>query len=157
VHTVPKKVALSKKKDSESSNHSQERTPKLKSDNILFFQFRKGGLIKEKDSEREWADEYNWPLCTNGESHNIRRLLLAQIIPKNELLDLADKLHKLRLRLNLNQFCHPQKNEDFTDAYSLQRLASDKKSRVCNWFFSEPVSLNKSSVILKHSLRSYSK
>ena len=105
------------------------------SDNNLFFQFRKGGLIKEKDSEREWADEYNWPLCTNGESHNIRRLLLAQIIPKNELLDLADKLHKLRLHLNLNQFCHPQKNEDFTDAYSLQRLASDKKSRVCNCFF----------------------
>jgi hypothetical protein len=103
---------------------------------FLFFQFRKGGLIKEKDSERdEWRDEYYWPLCTNGESHNIRRLLLAQIIPKNELLDLADKLHKLRLHLNLNQFCHPQKNEDFTDAYSLQRLAFDKKSRVCNCYF----------------------
>ena len=103
---------------------------------LCAYSSKKGGLIKEKDSEREWADEYNWPLCTNGESHNIRRLLLAQIIPKNELLDLADKLHKLRLHLNLNQFCHPQKNEDFTDAYSLQRLASDKKSRVCNCFFS---------------------
>ena len=49
-------------------------------------------------------DEYNWPLCTNGGSHNIRGLLLAQIIPQNELLDLADKLHKLRLHLNLNQW-----------------------------------------------------
>ena len=36
VHTVPKKVALSKKKDSESSNHSQERTPKLKWQYFIF-------------------------------------------------------------------------------------------------------------------------
>ena len=56
VHTVPKKVALSKKKDSES----------------------------------EWMDKYNRPLCTNGESHHIRKLLLTQIIPKNQLPNLSD-------------------------------------------------------------------
>ena len=97
------------------------------------YKFRKGGLIKEKESEssaESYRDEYNWPLCTNGASHDIRKLILAQIIPKNELVNLADKLHNLRLHLNLNQFCHPQR-EDFSEAYSLKRLAV-KNSRHVN-------------------------
>merc|ERR1711862_328121 len=50
---------------------------------------------------------------------------MAQIIPKNELVELAHKLHKLRNDLGLNQFCHPKK-EDFYDAYSLHKLAEIK-------------------------------
>ena len=89
-------------------------------------QFRKGGLIKSQDqvdvdSNR---DEYNWPFCTNGESHPIRKLLLAQVIPKNELLELAHKVHHLRQQYSLNQFCH--KVEDFAEAYSLQKMAENK-------------------------------
>ena len=73
------------------------------------------------DSNR---DEYNWPFCTNGESHPIRKLLLAQVIPKNELLELAHKVHHLRQQCSLNQFCH--KVEDFAEAYSLQKMAENK-------------------------------
>ena len=84
---------------------------------LFSLQFRKGGLIKgqhqtDADTDR---DEYNWPLCTNGETHPIRKLLLAQVIPKNELLELAHKLHHLRHQLGLNQFCH--KVEEFAEAY----------------------------------------
>ena len=93
---------------------------------LFSLQFRKGGLIKgqdqvDVDSNR---DEYNWPFCTNGESHPIRKLLLAQVIPKNELLELAHKVHDLRQQCSLNQFCH--KVEDFAEAYSLQKMAENK-------------------------------
>ena len=72
-----------------------------------------------------YKDEYSWPVCTNGDDHQIKNLLMAQIIPKNELVELAHKLHKLRNDLGLNQFCHPKK-EDFYDAYSLHKLAEIK-------------------------------
>ena len=91
------------------------------------FQFRKGGLIKGQDQGDAGdanRDEYNWPLCTNGESHPIRKLLLAQVIPKNELLELAHKVHHLRNQLGLNQFCHQL--EDFAEAYSLQKISESK-------------------------------
>ena len=84
-------------------------------------------MIKEKDRDTDLErDEYNWPLCTTGESHQIRKLLLAQIIPKNNLVELANKVHQLRRELGLNQLCHPK---DFADAYSLAKLA-ENKSRV---------------------------
>ncbi len=84
-------------------------------------------MIKEKREESTEAhtDEYNWPLCTNGESHQIRKLLLAQIIPKNELVKLANKVHQLRLEFGLNQLCHT-KPEDFADAYNPQKMAENK-------------------------------
>jgi hypothetical protein len=94
------------------------------------FQFRKGGLIKEQDqldTGQFNRDEFNWPLCTNGDSHPIRKLLLAQIIPKNELVELAHKVHNVRHSLSLNQFCH--KADEFSEVFSLQRLANNK-SRV---------------------------
>ena len=55
-------------------------------------------------------DEYNWPYCTNGDTHNISRLLMAQIIPKDLLVDLATKLHNVRLKWKINQFCHSPGN-----------------------------------------------
>ena len=92
------------------------------------FQFRKNGQIKGQDQGDAGdvnRDEYNWPLCTNGESHKIQKLLLAQVIPKNELLELAHKVHHLRNQLGLNQFCHQL--EDFAEAYSLQKISSESK------------------------------
>ena len=84
-------------------------------------------MIKEEGQDLEsYRDEYNWPLCTSGESHQISKLLLAQIIPKDELVDLAHKLHKVRNQLGLNQFCHPMK-EEFADAYSLQKIAYNRE------------------------------
>ena len=89
------------------------------------YQHRKGGLIKEQDQldKNSYRDEYNWPFCTTGESHQIHKLLLAQIIPKNELVQLAHKVHQLRSDLGLNQFCH--KKEDFKEAYSKTIMVSD--------------------------------
>ena len=88
------------------------------------YQHRKGGLIKEQDQldKNSYRDEYNWPFCTTGESHQIHKLLLAQIIPKNELVQLAHKVHQLRSDLGLNQFCH--KKEDFKEAYSKSIMVS---------------------------------
>ena len=93
-------------------------------------QFRKGGLIKGQDSQvvGDARDEYNWPYCINGEGHFIRKLLLAQVIPKNELLELAHKLHHLRHQLGLNQFCH--KTEQFAEAYSLQKMKEINRHQV---------------------------
>jgi lysine-specific demethylase 3 len=74
------------------------------------YQFRRTGLVKDY-SDRRWGeeepmDEYNWPMCNNGEGHLMERLLMAQIIPKNALLDMAKKLHEARSREGINQFCH---------------------------------------------------
>lgn len=86
-------------------------------------------MIKDQDrggdTDADGRDEYNWPLCTTGESHQIRKLLLAQIIPKNELVELANKVHSLRRQFGLNQLCHPSQTE-FADAFSLQKLAENK-------------------------------
>ena len=50
---------------------------------------KKVAFIQRIKNQKEigWTNlKYNWPLCTNGESHYIRKLLLSQIIPKNEEL-----------------------------------------------------------------------
>ena len=93
-------------------------------------QFRKGGLIKGQDHQvvGDVRDEYNWPYCINGEGHFIRKLLLAQVIPKNELLELAHKLHHLRHQLGLNQFCH--RAEQFAEAYSLHKMKEINRHQV---------------------------
>ena len=92
-------------------------------------QFRKGGLIKGQDQVvGEARDEYNWPYCINGEGHFIRKLNLAQVIPKNELLELAHKLHHLRHQFGLNQFCH--KSEQFAEAYSLHKMKEINRDQV---------------------------
>ena len=92
-------------------------------------QFRKGGLIKGQDQVvGDARDEYNWPYCINGEGHFIRKLNLAQVIPKNELLELAHKLHHLRHQFGLNQFCH--KSEQFAEAYSLHKMKEINRDQV---------------------------
>ena len=71
------------------------------------YKFRLGGLVKDQAPlEASYLDEYNWPLCTNLEEHKIEKLLLAQIIPKNAMVDLATKMHRVRTDCNLTQFCH---------------------------------------------------
>ena len=86
------------------------------------YHFRKSGQIKEDqpDNAGKFRDEYNWPFCTTGESHQIRKLLMAQIIPKNILVELAHKAHQLRSDLQLNQFCH--RKESFSEAYSSKSI-----------------------------------
>ena len=86
------------------------------------YHFRKSGQIKEQDQldANSLRDEYNWAFCNNGESHQIRKLLMAQIIPKNILVELAHKVHQLRSDLQLNQFCHQK--EHFTEAYSSKSI-----------------------------------
>ena len=63
-----------------------------------------------------FQDEYSWPYCTNGEAHTTSRLLMAQIIPKDLLVELADKMHQVRLRWKVNQFCH--RPTDLANAFS---------------------------------------
>ena len=41
-------------------------------------------------------------MCNSGKGHVMERLLMAQIIPKNALLDLAKKLVSLFLREELD-------------------------------------------------------
>ena len=59
------------------------------------YQFRRTGMVKDY-SDRRWGeeatDEYGWPMCNSGKEHLMEKLLMAQIIPKNALLDLAKKL-----------------------------------------------------------------
>ena len=59
------------------------------------YQFRRTGMVKDY-SDRRWGeeatDEYGWPMCNTGKEHLMEKLLMAQIIPKNALLDLAKKL-----------------------------------------------------------------
>jgi hypothetical protein len=45
-------------------------------------------------------------LLFTGSQHHINNLMLAAIIPRQCLGDLAKKLHQLRLRWNIPQFCH---------------------------------------------------
>ena len=50
---------------------------------------KKVAFIQRIKTQKEsaWANfKYNWPFCTNVESNHIRKLLLSQIIPKNEEL-----------------------------------------------------------------------
>ena len=86
------------------------------------YRFRKSGQIKEENQleANSLKDEYNWPFCNTGESHQIRKLLMAQIIPKNILVELAHKVHQLRSDLQLNQFCHQKEN--FDEAYSSKSI-----------------------------------
>ena len=64
------------------------------------YQFRRTGMVKDY-SDRRWGeeatDEYGWPMCNSGKGHLMEKLLMAQIIPKNALLDLAKKLVSYRL------------------------------------------------------------
>ena len=58
------------------------------------------------DLDNSFVDEYNWPLCTNREEHRVEKMFLAQVIPKNALLDLGNKMHQVRAKWKLAQFCH---------------------------------------------------
>ncbi len=75
----------------------------------------------EAVSQDTTTDEYNWPLCTNGDSHTIKKLLISQIIPREKLVDLATRLHRARDEQGVYQFCHT-KPDEFTEIYNLQRL-----------------------------------
>ena len=72
------------------------------------YQTRRGGLVK--DASDLGTDDYKWPYCNNRDQHQMSQLMLAAIIPSSCLIDLAKKLHQLRVRWKIPQFCH-QKDE----------------------------------------------
>ncbi len=88
------------------------------------YQHRSKGLVQDfSDTARRFglfgeepADEYGWPMCNGGEVHVMERLLTAQIIPRAALLDVARKLHEVRAREGINQFCHG--NEEIDSLFS---------------------------------------
>ena len=92
------------------------------------YKFRHGGLVKDQPPADNsfLVDEYNWPLCTNREEHRLEKLLLAQIIPKNALLDLANKMHQVRAKWKLPQACH-KLGESITASSGLGQPSSDFK------------------------------
>lgn len=79
------------------------------------YQFRRTGLVKDV-KRTEDTDEYDWPMCNNGDPHIIEKLCLAQIIPSKTLVEMSKKLHHARLKWNITQFCHKQ--EEFTALFS---------------------------------------
>ena len=73
-------------------------------------------MVPKFEPDAWFQDEYNWPYCTNGETHATSKLLMAQIIPKDLLVELANKVHQVRLRWKINQFCHGP--SDLANAFS---------------------------------------
>jgi hypothetical protein len=91
------------------------------------YKFRLGGLVKDQAPlESSFTDEYNWPLCTNGEEHKIEKLLLAQIIPKNALVDLANTVHEVRDKWGISQFCH--RPREFSNVFTGDGLQNSRVS-----------------------------
>ena len=91
------------------------------------YKFRLGGLVKDQPPlDSSFTDEYNWPLCTNGEEHRIEKLLLGQVIPKNALVDLANNVHDVRDKWSISQFCH--RPTEFTNVYTGDGLQSSRVS-----------------------------
>ena len=79
------------------------------------YKFRLGGLVKDTAPlDNSFLDEYNWPLCTNRDQHRLDKLLLAQIIPKNVLLDMANKMHQVRAKWKLAQHCGHKSGDTIT-------------------------------------------
>ena len=70
------------------------------------YQFRRGGLVKDYTDLDKTTDDYKWPYCSTGDQHLINNLMLAAIIPNTCLIDLAKKVHQLRVRWKIPQFCH---------------------------------------------------
>ena len=70
------------------------------------YQFRRGGLVKDYNDHDRSTDDYKWPYCGNGDQHLLKNLMLAAIIPNTCLIDLAKKVHQLRVRWKIPQFCH---------------------------------------------------
>ena len=66
----------------------------------------RGGLVKDFTDLDRTTDDYKWPYCGNGDQHLINNLMLAAIIPNTCLIDLAKKVHQLRVRFQIPQFCH---------------------------------------------------
>ena len=91
------------------------------------YKFRVGGLVKDQPPlDSSFTDEYNWPLCTNGEEHKIEKLMLAQIIPKNALVDLANSVHEVRDKWGISQFCH--RPREFTNVFTGDGLQNSRVS-----------------------------
>lgn len=80
------------------------------------YQTRRGGLVK--DIADRTTDDYKWPYCNNGLPHSISSLMLTSIIPSTCLIDLAKKLHHLRLKWRIPQFCHQP--EELRSLYTTQ-------------------------------------
>jgi hypothetical protein len=78
------------------------------------YQYRRTGLVKDEDKrinfydDEDEVDEFGWPMCNNSQPHQMERLLMAQILPGDALVEMAKKLHQLRIKWNLTQFCHKQ-------------------------------------------------
>ena len=62
--------------------------------------------MKDAADRDQTTDDYNWPYCTTGEVHLMERLMMAAFIPQHYLTDLAKRLHQLRVKWNIPQFCH---------------------------------------------------
>ena len=91
------------------------------------YKFRLGGLVKDQAPlDTSFTDEYNWPLCTNGDEHKIEKLLMAQIIPKSALVDLANQMHEVREKWNISQYCHRPK--EFSKALTGDGLQQSRVS-----------------------------
>ena len=74
------------------------------------YQLRRGGLVIDNKSLDRTLDDYKWPYCTTGAEHLLTNLMLTAVIPQNCLTDLAKKVHTLRAKWNIPQYCH-QKDE----------------------------------------------
>ena len=95
------------------------------------YKFRVGGLVKDQPPlDSSFTDEYNWPLCTNSEEHKIEKLMLAQIIPKNALVDLANSVHEVRDKWGISQFCH--RPREFTNVFTGDGLQNSRVSLLNN-------------------------
>ena len=70
------------------------------------YQYRRGGLVRDTTDTDRFTDDYKWPYCNTGAQHLIGNLMLATIIPRSCLIDLAKKVHSLRVKWKLPQFCH---------------------------------------------------
>ena len=70
------------------------------------YKFRRGGLVKDDFDRDRSTDDYKWPYCSTGDQHLINNLMIAAIIPNTCLIDLAKKVHQLRVRWKIPQYCH---------------------------------------------------
>ena len=88
------------------------------------YQTRRGGLVKDVGDRDRSTDDYKWPYCSGGARagarvpHVMTQLMLTAIIPSTCLIDLAKKLHHLRVRWKIPQFCH--QNEEIRSLYASQ-------------------------------------
>ncbi|XP_047477004.1 lysine-specific demethylase 3A-like isoform X4 [Penaeus chinensis] len=84
---------------------------------------RKNGTVKVWDEGGKDRDEYSWLLCASRLPHEQDKLMLTQIISGNALLELGGKVHEVRDKWNIPQYCEcPEAKK-----YKEQASQDDKK------------------------------